>query len=207
VVLNVTVTNTTGSSYLTVWPTGFTQPNASNLNWVAGETIPNMVVVPVPADGRLSLYNSVGTADLVVDVLGWFPKGPAFTGLPPARLMDTRANVQTIDGEYRSQGALRPGESRTLKIAGRHGSGVPGDVVGSIALNVTVANGSTRSYLTVYPTGSPRPNASNLNFTAGQTVANMVVVPVGPTGEVTIFNEAGSADVIVDVLGWFAPPV
>ena len=207
IVLNVTATDTTAPSYLTVWPTGFTQPNASNLNWSTGETVPNMVILPVPGDGRISLYNSAGTADLIVDVLGWFPKGPAFTGLTPARLMDTRANVQTIDGDFRGAGALNPGQTRVLKVAGRPRSGVPGDVVGSIALNVTVTNPTDRSYLTVFPTGSSRPNASNLNFVGGQTVANMVVVPLGPNGEVSIFNESGTADVIVDVLGWFAPPV
>ncbi len=207
IVLNVTATSTSASSYLTVWPTGFTQPNASNLNWSAGETVPNMVILPVPADGRISLYNAAGTADLIVDVLGWFPKGPAFTGLTPERLMDTRANVQTIDGDFRGTGALAPGETRVLKVAGRPRSGVPAGVVGSIALNVTVTNPTAGSYLTVFPTGSLRPNASNLNFVGGQTVANMVVVPLGPNGEVSIFNESGTADVIVDVLGWFAPPV
>ncbi len=207
IVLNVTATNTTSSSYLTVWPTGRTRPNASNINWVPGDTIPNMVVVPVPDDGRLSLYNEAGTADLIVDVLGWFPKGPAFTGLPPARLMDTRANVQTIDGLFRSQGPLAPGETRIVKVAGRDGSGVPADATGSIALNVTVTNPTAVSFLTVFPSGSPRPNASNLNFVGGQSVANMVIVPIGPSGEVSIFNESGSTDVVVDVLGWFAPPV
>ncbi len=206
-VLNVTATETTDSSYLTVWPKGFTQPNASNLNWAAGETVPNMVIVPVPSDGLLAFYNSAGMAHLVVDVLGWFPKGPAFTGLPPARLMDTRPDVQTIDGEFRSQGPLGPGETRILKVAGRKGSGVPGDVVGSIALNVTVVNPTGTSYLTVFPTGTARPNASNLNFGKDQTIANVVVARLGPHGEVSIFNESGSTDVIVDVLGWFAPPV
>lgn len=45
VVLNVTVTDTSAASYLTVYPTGVIQPLASNLNWAAGETIPNLVEV------------------------------------------------------------------------------------------------------------------------------------------------------------------
>ena len=53
-VLNVTVTNTTAASYLTAWPTGATQPLVSNLNWVAGETVPNRVIVPVGTGGQVS---------------------------------------------------------------------------------------------------------------------------------------------------------
>jgi hypothetical protein len=72
VVANVTVTNTTGSSYLTVWPAGTTQPLASDLNWVAGETIPNLVVVELGSDGALSIFNYAGSTDVVVDVEGYY---------------------------------------------------------------------------------------------------------------------------------------
>ena len=89
VALNVTAVNPSGSGYITVWPAGQTQPNASNLNFVGGQTIPNMVIVPLGANGQISLFSSA-TVDLLVDVLGWFPTGSSFTGLTPARLMDTR---------------------------------------------------------------------------------------------------------------------
>jgi M6 family metalloprotease-like protein len=90
VALNVTVTNPTNSSFLTVWPTGAERPLASNLNFVGGQTIPNMVIVPVGAGGQVSFYNNTGGVDVVVDVLGWFPTGASYTGLTPARQMDTR---------------------------------------------------------------------------------------------------------------------
>ena len=89
VALNVTAVNPSGSGYITVWPAGQTQPNASNLNFVGGQTIPNMVIVPLGANGQISLFSSA-TVDLLVDVLGWFPTGSSFTGITPARLMDTR---------------------------------------------------------------------------------------------------------------------
>ena len=90
VALNVTATNPTSNGYLTVWPTGQPQPNASNLNFVAGQTIPNMVIVPLGAGGQISIFNETGSTDVIVDVLGWFPTGPSFTGLTPARLLDSR---------------------------------------------------------------------------------------------------------------------
>jgi hypothetical protein len=90
VAINVTATNPPASSFLTVWPTGATQPLASNLNFNPGQTIPNMAIVPVGSDGQISIYNNTGGVDVIVDVLGWVPTGGAYTGLTPARLMDTR---------------------------------------------------------------------------------------------------------------------
>jgi hypothetical protein len=68
----VTVTNPTGPSFLTVWPDGSTKPLASDLNYVAGLTVPNLVVVKLGASGAIDLFNASGTTDVVVDVVGWY---------------------------------------------------------------------------------------------------------------------------------------
>ena len=57
-------------------------------------------------------------------------------------------------------------------------------------------------YVTVFPCGSP-PLASNLNLAAAETVPNLVVVPVGTLGNVSIYNNTGSAHVVIDVVGWY----
>ncbi|MGH7697860.1 MAG: hypothetical protein ACRENV_04185, partial [Candidatus Dormibacteria bacterium] len=76
VLLNLTVTNTSLPSYLTVYPEGATKPTASNLNWMGGQTVPNRVVVPVnSSNGQITIYNANGQADVVVDVDGYFSKG------------------------------------------------------------------------------------------------------------------------------------
>ena len=72
VVMNVTVTEPSAPSYLTVWPAGQTRPTASNLNFVAGQTVPNLVVAKVGAGGRVSFYNAGGSTHVVADVVGWF---------------------------------------------------------------------------------------------------------------------------------------
>ena len=72
VVLNVTATDTTGASYLTVWPDGAARPNASDLNWIAGLTVPNLVVVKLGSDGKIQLYNPVGSTNVIIDVVGWY---------------------------------------------------------------------------------------------------------------------------------------
>ncbi len=90
VVLNVTVTQPTAAGYVTVWPDGATRPPTSALNFSPGETIPNLVIAPVGADGTVDLYNGAnGTIQLVADVSGWFSTGTAVAGgltpLTPAR--------------------------------------------------------------------------------------------------------------------------
>jgi hypothetical protein len=73
VVLNVTVVGSTASNYLTVYPNGGSVPTASNLNFVAGQTIANMVIVKLGAGGKITIYNNDGFTPVVVDVVGWFP--------------------------------------------------------------------------------------------------------------------------------------
>jgi hypothetical protein len=86
VVLNVTVTNGTAPSFLTVWPSTEPRPLASNLNWVAGQTIPNLVSVALGSTGAISFYNAAGTVDVIADREGYYapgssgavgPQGPA----------------------------------------------------------------------------------------------------------------------------------
>jgi serine protease len=71
VIANMAVTNTTAGSNLTVYPSDASQPLASDLNWVAGQTVSNLVVVKLSADGKITIYNGLGSTDVVIDVLGY----------------------------------------------------------------------------------------------------------------------------------------
>lgn len=200
VALNVTAVGPTDESYVTVWPSGQPRPTASNLNLVPRRTTPNMVVVPVGVDGSVSLYNDAGATDLIVDLLGWFPTGARFTGVNPARVLDTRP-APTLDGRESGIGPFRAGVTRSIPIAGR--AGVPPTGAGAVAVNITAVGATAPTYLTAFPNGSDRPTASNLNVVPGRVAANMAILPLGPDGRVSIYNDAGSVDVLVDVLGWF----
>src|SRR4029077_114107 len=101
VVMNVTVTNPNAASFLTTWPGGQGQPTASNLNYTAGQTIANRVIVPVGANGQVNIYNAFGTADVIADVNGYFTDSTASGGqllLPvsPVRIKDTRSSADTL---------------------------------------------------------------------------------------------------------------
>jgi beta-glucanase (GH16 family) len=201
VVLNVTATNTTAASYLTVYPAGSVRPLASSLNWVAGKTIPNLVTVQVGTGGAISLFNGFGSTDVVVDLEGYFtaPSGTAGgeAALTPARITDTRAG----SGQPNAGSTLGPTSTITVQVTGA--GGVPATGVSAAILNVTVTNTTTASFLTIWPAGATRPTASNLNWTAGVTIPNRVIVPISASGQVSVYNQFGSADVIVDVSGYF----
>jgi hypothetical protein len=72
----------------------------------------------------------------------------------------------------------------------------------AVAVNTTAVDPAGPGFVTVYPCGSPRPNASNLNFTAGQTIPNAVVAKVGTDGKVCLFT-SGATHLVVDVDGYF----
>jgi hypothetical protein len=202
VALNVTVTDTTSASYLSLYPTGGARGSISNLNWVAGETVANSAIVPVGSAGQVSIYNHTGRTDVVVDVDGYFaPVAPgasagAYVPLAPVRIADTRAGSGLPD----ANSTLRSGGTLNVQVSGQ--GGVPAEASAAI-LNVTATDTTSSSYLTVFPQGASPPNASNLNWVSGATVANRVLVPLSSSGQITVFNHAGAADVVVDVDGFF----
>ncbi len=201
VVVNVTATDTTASSYLTVYPAGGTRPNVSNINWTTGQTVPNLVTVPVGSGGGITLYNAYGQADVIVDLQGYFtPNGASgfYVPLTPARIADTRPN----SGEPYANHTLSSGQSLNIQVEGV--GNVPTSGVSAVALNVTATNTTADGFAAVYPAGKSNPGTSTLNWSGGQTVSNRVIVPPGSNGEITIYNSQGSTNFVVDVSGYFA---
>jgi hypothetical protein len=81
--------------------------------------------------------------------------------------------------------------------------GLPASGVTAVVLNVTVADSpGPESFITMFPAGTARPMTSNLNYSAGESVANLVIVRVS-NGKVSMYNYAGQTNVIADVQGWF----
>ncbi len=195
VVLNVTATRSTSGGYLTVFPAGAGRPTASNVNYTKGQTIAGLVLARLGTGGQVDVY-AYGSTDVVVDVQGWIAPGTGYVPMAaPSRFLDTR------NGTGDHLGAVPGGHAITLQMTGR--GGIPAGGVGAVMLNVT-ATGSTRGgYATVYPSGTSRPTASNLNYAAGATIANSVVAKLGPDGAVSIFVNT-TTDLVVDVSGYWA---
>lgn len=200
VALNVTVTEATAPGYLTVFPCGTQRPTASNVNYVTGSTVANLVVSRIGSGGNVCIYTQ-STTHLVADVNGYVPAGGSFLPLQPARLLDTRpgSDHPTIDGQSAGAGLLPVGTVTTVQVAGR--GGVPANAH-TVVLNVTVTEPAAAGYVTAYPCGIDPPLASNLNFAVGQTVANAVIVEVGSGGSVCLTNSQPT-QLITDVTGAF----
>jgi parallel beta-helix repeat protein len=201
-VLNVTVTNPGAPGYITVWPSATARPFTSNLNFIAGQTIPNLVISSLGSNGKVGLFNAAALpTDLIADIQAWFPTTSELTSVSPARILDTRPNAQTVDTQFAGVGAVQAGSTLNVTILGR--GGVPLTGVGAVVLNVTATEPSSNAYITVWPSGATQPVTSNLNVTAGQTIPNLVIVKVGSNGQVAFFNSAGSTQLVADVVGWF----
>jgi hypothetical protein len=198
VTLNLTAAGPTAPGYLTVYPTGSTFPPVSNLNFVAGQTIPNHVMVGVGSGGQITIFNADGNTHVIVDIVGWFGTelAPMGAGLSlstnSVRILDTRADVPLDGGSVRE--LVIPNAVRFLFVAA--------------VMNVTVVNPKAPGFLTVFPTGTSLPNTSTNNFVAGETLPNLVTVKIGAAGSVTFFNGSdGPIDLVVDLQGSWSPPV
>jgi RHS repeat-associated protein len=206
VVLSVVATDTTAVSYLTVWPSDNPQPGASSLNWSATQTVSNLATVKVAADGTIKIFNNAGTVSVVIDVNGWYSAsngtaGSGFNSLNPARILDTRAAFRTGVCPPATCTTMGTGTSMKLQVAGQ--GGVPTTGVSAVALNITVTSPSTGGYLTVWPSNEARQGTSSMNFPAGATVSQLVIAKVAPDGTLSIYNNAGSVEIIGDVSGWY----
>jgi hypothetical protein len=195
VLLNVTAARPTKDGNLAVWPTGTTMPNSSSLNFSTGSSVSGLVVAKVGSNGRVSIRTSAAT-DVVADVVGWYPSGADYDGLTPARLLDTRNGTGAA-----STGALAAGSVQRLKVTGR--GGVPSTGVKAVVLTVVVTGPQAPGYLTAYPSGTSRPTTSNINYVAGQTIANTAVVTPSADGYVDLYVFA-STQVVADVQGYLS---
>ena len=203
--INVTAVTPSGPGYVTVWPCGVDRPVVSTLNYNAGEIRANGAIAPLGADGRLCFYAHAAT-DLVVDVVGWFTEGAssassAFVSAVPQRWVDTREGLG-------SPTPIRPSQPLQVQVTGRQMTvggqltTIPADAE-SVAVNITAVNPSVGGFATVWPCGTPRPLAANLNYAAGRVTANNVIATIGARGSVCIYTHSNT-QFLVDVTGWFS---
>ncbi|MHB1891293.1 MAG: beta strand repeat-containing protein, partial [Acidimicrobiales bacterium] len=215
VALNLTAVGYTTGGYITAYPAGQTAPTASNVNFAPGQgAVPNRVIVPVSSSGAIDLVSDV-TTNAIVDVSGYFTAasstatGSQFNGeATPVRIVDTRCaaspapsfcSAESIPSANAGLTTLGAGQSMTVQVTGI--AGIPGTAT-AVAINVTVTNTTANGFLSVNPAATP-PTTSDLNWLAGETVPNLVIAKVSSAGTITIYNYTGSADVIVDVMGWY----
>ena len=147
---------------------------------------------------NLDYTSTVFDPSPLVGVPGPPPTSTDYRPVVPERLLDTRPG-----GPQTGYAGAKPvaGQVIELQVTGAGATAVPADA-GAVALNVTVTEPATATYVTVWPCGQARPTASNLNVGAGQTLPNLVMVRLGAGGRVCLFTQA-AAHLIADLNGWF----
>jgi hypothetical protein len=205
VFLNVTAVAPTAAGYLTLHPCDTERPVASNVNFAPGDVVANLVLAKVSPDGTVCVFNR-GATHVVIDVNGYVPAGGGFVALAPQRFFESRDATQfvTFDHEYEGGGRLAAGSETAVRIGYR--GGIPTNVT-SVMLNITAIDPGAPGHVTVYPCDTDRPVASNLNYAAGDVVANAVFARVNPSSNEVCIATHAETDLIVDVTGYVAAGV
>lgn len=198
--LNATVVPAGPLGWLTLWPSGQSMPGVSTLNSPDGRTKANAAIVPAGVGGAVSAFVTDAT-HLILDIDGYFvPAGAggdlAFYPLAPCRISDTRSVPGTNGGP-----TLAGGETRNISTWNI--CGIPQGTT-ALSLNYTAIPRVPLGWLTTWAAGQAQPGVSTLNAPTGTVVANAAIVPTGLSGQVSIFV-TNTADVVVDVNGYFAP--
>ncbi len=193
-VLNVTVTGAQRRGFVVAFPSGAPTPGTSNVNVEAATagsaaTQANEAVVRLSQDRQVDLLVDT-TANVVVDVVAYTTTRTVagngrLEALAPTRVLDTRTT-----GTPRRTGDV------VLDLSGTPAAGATAAV-----LNVTAVSPDARGFVVAYPTGTARPETSNVNVEQGQTQANEVVARIGEGGRITLDVEGASAGLVVDLVG------
>jgi len=221
-VFNLTAVGGTQATYLTVAPAlanhscPTTPPSFSNVNPSAGIALPNRVISSLGPNQDVCVFSAAGSINFVIDVNGWFGSagvsgGVLFYSVPPTRVCDTRPTSGTECATPPPAPGLGPGQVRVVPMAGV--LVVPADNAHSTAPVAVVANltgvaGTAATIFTLFPSDAGRPRASDLNPSAGEVIANLGVVGLSTTvsdldGDVSLYNNLGDINAILDVAGWF----
>lgn len=202
VAINVTSVAPDRASHIQVMPTNAAEVGAfSNLNVdKPGQVRANFSIVPVGADGSISIY-SIADGNVIVDLLGWFNKSPNPTAA--GRFVELPNAQRVLDSRHKAPIApLRSGEIRNIPLP----SGVDPKLIDALVVNVTATNVTQAGWVQAIPAGrsGAAGATSTLNVTPGDSVANAAIVPIGPNGAAltSFFLKGGRADVIVDVTGY-----
>jgi RHS repeat-associated protein len=197
VVMVLTAVNPSKSETLTVYPTGAPRPAITSLSTSANTAVSNTIVTQVSSSGSFTIYNDVGTTDLTADVIGYFqgPAGAAAGGayrpLTPARILSTST-------------ALGAGATLDVQVSGA--GGVPANGVSFVWLDLTAVSPSASSMLTAFTSGTSQPPVTSLSTSRNVQVTNLVAVPVGTNGKVSIYNGTGTTQLLGDVVGYMLAP-
>jgi hypothetical protein len=201
--MNVAVVPQAGLGFLTVWPTGESQPRVATLN-SDGRVKSNAAIIPAGTGGAVSVF-ATNTTDVIFDINGYFlpannaPAGLQFYPVTPCRLWDTRNPLlgPHLHGQTTRVFPFFPVIAGSCNIP----AGAQAYSLNFAAVPLT----GTLSYLTAWPTGQAQPFVATLNAPTGTVTANAAIVPAGTNGSISVFA-TDDTDLVIDINGYFAAP-
>lgn len=201
-VVKVTALNATATSYFTLYPAGASRPLGAQVSFNAGTTLTKEVTVKLGSNpaGAFTIYNVAGTADAIVDVVGYFgPTGSMFVPVTPTRIADTRSGSNLpFSGVHLSTGG-------SIGLSPHFEDADVSTAAVAAVTNLTVLNATATTYLSAYPSGLSYSGLAAVSTVKGLAMGNEATVGLGANGrEFTIRNAAGTADVIVDLFGYYS---
>lgn len=206
VVLNLTVTGTTGSGYAVAY-SGTTAPGTSSINFVKGWTGASQTTVAMNSGGvSVKVGGTAGTrSQVIVDLVGWYGNagytgkdgaGSSFMPIPAERFADTRD----------SKGPIKGGATDTWSLGSSSDEDTDGLAPTAILVNLTATGSTGAGNLAAWSGAGSRPTTSSVNFAKGETAPNLAVVPLNKsaTGDYSFSITNGGksqTQYIIDVLG------
>ena len=193
------ISTTTSDGYLTAYPTGGVIPkNALHYTPMANTSI--QAQVQLSSSGKMTIANPSGTANLAVDLQGYFTAadtaGSSFTpGI--GRVYNSTASGET---------ALAANETRSIQITGKAGLPVMGSGIKAVVLTLTAYHGGSDGRATVWADGASKPDTTSINFRADEIRTNTITVPLGDNGKISLNNAASPTNYLIDVQGWYSDP-
>jgi hypothetical protein len=193
-----------GGTVVTIVGTGF-QPGATVL--VGGLPATGVTVVSSSTIRATTAAHAAGAVDAAVTnpdaqsgtlAAGYlYNSGAGFYTVTPCRLLDTRSASGPLGGP-----SLAANGDRTFVLTGH--CGIPSSAR-AVSVNVTVTQSSTPGDVRLSATGGVLPVTSSINYRAGQTRANNVMVGLGANGGINTHCDqtAGGVNLVVDVNGYF----
>jgi hypothetical protein len=202
VVLDVTALNTSGAGTVVLFPDGTSKPSTTDLLFNTGQSNSNTDIVEMGSDGKVSVFVGSGSANIVINVEGYFAQSTAsnaanFNPVTGVRLVNSQSGVG-----FTPAGLVSSGTSIVVPIDGK--SGIPSNA-SDVVLNISAINPTGTGSIFLTPDGAASNGLAVGNFdSAGQTSVT-TTVPVATDGAVDVSLTGASADINVDVEGYFQP--
>ena len=192
--LNLAVVPHVPLGYLTVWPTGSSQPYVASLNAPTGTVTSNAAIVPAGTAGSISVFASNNT-DLVIDINGYFA-APGTGGLQlynvtPCQQLDTALPVGAMPFSGPINVDIVPATC-----------GVPSTAQAYVFGAIATPQGPL-GYLTLWPEADLQPFIATLNASDGAITSNMAIVT--STNSTVGAFASNPTYLVLNVFGYFAP--